>query len=99
MACEAVYPQRKAEQCDLGPLLTLEPDLEHFLGEPAVTQGAEGGANCLKSPLWRTTKSGWSGEAASSTHPDWWEELVAIPKVNDHCRLTWKVHLFLRFLR
>ena len=37
------FPNReKAKECDLGPLSTLEPDLEHFLGEPAVTQCAEG---------------------------------------------------------
>ena len=68
------------KECDLGPLLILEPDLEHFLGEPAVMQGAKGGADCLKSPLWRTMQSCWSGEAASSTHhpggKSWWPSLM-----------------------
>ena len=59
--------REKAKECDLGLLPTQEPNLEHFLGEPAVMQGAEVGSNCLKSPLWRTTKAGWSGEAASLT--------------------------------
>ena len=43
--------RRKTEECDLGPPLTLEAKLEQFLGEPAVMQGVEGGAICLRSPL------------------------------------------------
>ena len=73
-------PDREAKKCDLGPPQILEPELEHFLGEPAVVQEAEGGAICCKSPLWRTTKSGWSGEATSSTHQtggrSWWPSLM-----------------------
>ena len=44
--------RKKAKECDLGPLPTLEPNFEDFL------RVKKGGANCLKSPLWRTTKSG-----------------------------------------
>ena len=57
--------RRKAEECNLGPKPTLEPELEYFLGEPAVTQEVEGGVTHCKSPLWRTMKSAWSGEAVS----------------------------------
>ena len=72
--------RRKVEECDLGPPLTLQPKLEQFLGGyPAVM---EGGAICLKSPLWRTMKSGWSGEATSSTHQtggkSWWPSLMSM---------------------
>ena len=50
--------RRKAEECNLGSTPTLKPKLEYFLGEPALTWEAEGGATCCKNPLWRTMKSG-----------------------------------------
>ena len=72
--------RREAKECDLEPPPTLEPKLEHFLGEPALTQEVEGGAICCKSPLWRTMKSGWSGEATSlicwTGGRSWWPSLM-----------------------
>ena len=43
--------KEKAEECDLGPPLTLEPNLEHFMGESAVTQGVEGGIQIISRAL------------------------------------------------
>ena len=33
---------RRPTECDLGPPLTLEPNIEHFLGELTATQEVEG---------------------------------------------------------
>ena len=83
--------KEKVEECDLGPLLNQEPDLEHFLGKPAVMQGAEGGSELSQEPsvgnyvVWLE----WRGHQLDM--PDWWEELVAIPNVDDHHRLARKV--------
>ena len=81
----------KAKECDLGPPMTLEPNLEHFLGEPAVVQGAEWGCNLSQEPSVENYKVWleWRGHQLDML--DWWEELVAIPNVKDHCRLTQKV--------
>ena len=42
--------REKAKECDLEPPPTLEPDIEHFLGELAVMQGAEGGCELSQEP-------------------------------------------------
>ena len=42
--------RREAEECNLGPPPALEPELEHFLGELAVTQEAEWGCNLSQEP-------------------------------------------------
>ena len=43
--------RRKAKECDLGPLLTQGPELEHILGEPAGMQGVEGGVQFVSRAL------------------------------------------------
>ena len=83
--------RRKAEQCDLEPLPTLEPKLEHFLGEPAVMQGVERGCNLSQEPSVENYKVWLEWRGHQLNMPDWWEELVAIPNVDDHCRLAQKV--------
>ena len=83
--------REKAEECDLGPPLTLEPDLEHFLGELAVLQGAEGVCEFSQEPSVENYKAWLEWIGSQLNTPDWWEELVAIPKFDDHCRLTQKV--------
>ena len=42
---------RRPGECNLGPSLTLEPNIEHFLGVPTVTQEVEQGCNLLQEPL------------------------------------------------
>ena len=83
--------REKAEECDLGPSPTLEPDLEHFLGKPAVAQGAEGGYKLSQEPPVENFKLWLEWRGCQLDMPDWWEELVAVPYVDDHCRLTQKV--------
>ena len=83
--------RRRAEECNLGPPPTLEPEVEYFLGELAVAQEAEGECNLLQEPsvenyeVWLE----WRGHQFNT--PDCWEELVAILYVDDHHKLTQKI--------
>ena len=52
------FYNRKPAECNLGPPLTLKPDIEHFLGEPTARQENEGGTTSCKSPQWKTMKAG-----------------------------------------
>ena len=83
--------RRKAEECNLGSPPMLEPELEYFLGELTVTQEAEGRCNLLKEPSVENYEVWLEWRGHQLNMPDWWEELVAIPHVDNHHRLTWKV--------
>ena len=83
--------KRKAKEYNLGLPLTLEPNLEYFLGEPAVTQEAEWGCDLSQEPSVENYEVWLELRGCHLDTPDWWEELVAIPNVDDHCRLAWMV--------
>ena len=67
------------EECDLGPLPTLEPDLESFLEAPTSTQAAGDRHGSLPEPSIENYEVWLEWQAQQVDTPDWWGELVTIP--------------------
>ena len=83
--------RRKPTEYDLGLPLSLEPDIEHFLGEPTTTQEAERGCNLLQEPSVEKYEVLVEWRGCQLDTPDWWGELVAIPHIDDHQKLAQKI--------
>ena len=74
---------------------SLDPDLEYFFGEHTLLQGAEE-RRCPQQDLWPKPPlkdhCKWiEWHAQCMDMPAWWWELQAIPDVEDHQELAWKV--------
>ena len=82
MACGVVSQQKKGQEVLSGTPTDPRAQTRAFPGRNSCHAGVEGGAICLTNPLWRTTKSGWSGEAASLTYQtggkSWWPSLMLL---------------------
>ena len=76
---------------NLGPPPVLGPDVDCFLQELASGAREDSGSNSSPEPpveeyrRWVT----WWGQALGM--PGWWQELVAIPEVDNYQELTWKI--------
>ena len=87
--------QEQAGRGDLGPLPSLDPDLEYFLGEHTSLQGAEERRSLQQDlqpeppPEDYCKWIEWYGQYVDM--PTWWQELQVIPNVEDHQELAWKV--------
>ena len=78
-------------ECDLGPLPTLEPELESFCGKQTATQGSEEGCDLPPEPSVGNYEVWVEWQGCQVDTPDWWEELVAIPHVDNAWKLAQKV--------
>ena len=76
---------------DLGPLLELGPDLEHFLQEPAIMQEEGGESSLSQGPLAEDYKDWIKWRGCRFSTPNWWWELVGIPRINDFWELAQKI--------
>ena len=90
-------PTVESSQSMIWAPLTLEPNIENFLGEPTATQ--EAGENLLQEPLVENYEVWveWRGHQVDM--PDWWGELVAIPDIDDYQKLAQKIRASLKIPR
>ena len=79
------------EEYDLGPLSTLEPELESFLEVPTPTWGAGDRCDLQLEPSIEYYEVWLEWQAHQVNTPDWWGELVAIPNAGDPERLAHKI--------
>ena len=70
---------RELEECDLGPLPTLEPELESFLDAQIPMPGAEDRCESQPEPSIKNYEVWLEWWAFQVNMPDWWGELVTIP--------------------
>ena len=89
-------PQKQAsrgevEECDLGPLPTLRPELEYFLEMPTTGQGTRDRWSFLPEPSIRDYHKWLEWWACQLDTPHWWEELITIPGMEDVTKLAWKI--------
>ena len=76
---------------DLGPLPKLEPDIKCFLQELATTQKEGEGNDLLQEPPAKEYKK-WIAWRGCQVHtPNWWQELVWIPGINNSQELDQKI--------
>ena len=78
---------------DLGPSAKLESGIEHFLQEPAATWEEEERSDPLWEPPMKEYERWivWRGHQVHT--PNWWQELVGIPKIDDFWELAWKIRV------
>ena len=75
--------EQASTDLDVGPPPELGPDLECFLQELAIMQG-EGGGNDYSKGLPSEDYEDWvNWRGHKFNTPDWWWELVGIPRIND----------------
>ena len=74
-----------------GPLPTLQPELESFLSEQTATQCSEQRCDLPPEPSVENYEEWVEWQGCQVDMPDWWEELVAIPDVDNAQKLTQKV--------
>ena len=76
---------------NLGPPPELAPDVNHFLQELARSARKGSGSNPSPEPPVEEYKRlvTWQGQVLNM--PEWWQELVEIPGVDDHQELAWVI--------
>ena len=79
------------EEYDLGPLPTLEPELESFLEAPTPMQGAGDRCDSQPEPSIENYEVWLEWWAYQGNTPDLWGELVTIPNVGNPERLAHKI--------
>ena len=83
--------EQASTDLDLGPLPELGPDLKCFLQEPTIMQGEDGGSDLSQGPLAEDYKDWIEWRGHRDGIPNWWQELVGIPGINDFWELTQKI--------
>ena len=76
------------KECDLGPLPTLELELESFLESLTPMWGAGDRCGWLPEPSIENYEVGLEWQARQVNMPDWWAELVTMPNVGDPKRAS-----------
>ena len=83
----------------MGPLPTLEAELESFLGEPTSPQGVEGGCDLPPEPYVENCEVWVEWQACHVDMLEWWDELVAISNMEDYRKLAQKIMLLFEIPR
>ena len=73
------------------PPLELGPDLKYFLWEPVATQGEDSGSNLSQESLAEDYEDWIKWKRRRVNTPNWWQELLGIPGVDNFWELTWKI--------
>ena len=79
------------EEYDLGPLASLEPELESFLEALTPRWGAGDREDSQAEPSIKNYEVWLEWWAQQVNMPDWWGELVTIPNAGDPQRLAHKI--------
>ena len=78
-----VTGREELEECDLGPLSTLEPELESFLVTPTPMWGVRDRCGLPSEPSKDNYDVWLEWWAHQVDMPDWWGELITILNAGD----------------